>query len=303
MFRLSFRAALAALLLGASAASADAAPYASKPRTVSLPRITVTVSGKGPDLVLIPGLGGSPGVWAETTRRLKGRARLHLVHVAGFAGSPARANGEGPVLAPVAEELVAYLRSQALTKPKLIGHSTGGKLALMVAARHPDLPSEVMVVDMLPFFGLAVNPSATDSTAVLPVARAAQQGVLRAGAARFGAEQTAAAERYARSPASRAAAVRGVLASDRRVYAQAMHDLIATDLRPELGSIKAPVTVLYAATDVIVGFPARDVDATYRASYAGTPALRLIPVPNSSHMIMDDQPARLAQEINIFLRD
>jgi pimeloyl-ACP methyl ester carboxylesterase len=102
---------------------------------------------------------------------------------------------------------------------------------------------------------------------------------------------------------SRAAALRGVLASDRRTYAQAMHDLITTDLRPELAKIKAPVTVLYASTDVIVGFPARDVGATYRASYAGLPTVCLIPVPDSSHMIMDDQPARLAQEIDAFLRD
>jgi pimeloyl-ACP methyl ester carboxylesterase len=292
----------ALLVLGAAAPPAQAAARAQSTK-VTFQRISVTVQGKGPDVVLIPGLGGSPEVWSGTTRRLKGRARVHLVQVAGFAGAPAGANAEGPVLAPVAEEIAAYLRSRGLTKPKLIGHSTGGKLALMVAARHPDLPGEIMVVDMLPFFGLAVNPAAKTSTDILPIARAAQQGVLRADASRFEAEQTAAAERYARSAMSRAAALRGVLASDRRTYAQAMHDLISTDLRPELANIKAPVTVLYASTDVIVGFPARDVGATYRASYAGLPTVRLIPVPDSSHMIMDDQPARLAQEIDAFLRD
>src|SRR5580698_6550482 len=59
-------------------------------------RITVTVRGKGPDVVLIPGLTCSSAVWDATVARLEGRYRLHIVQVAGFAGAPSRSNTQGP---------------------------------------------------------------------------------------------------------------------------------------------------------------------------------------------------------------
>lgn len=44
------------------------------------------VVGTGPDLVLVPGLGSSPDVWDGVKDSLAKDYRLHLVHVAGFAG-------------------------------------------------------------------------------------------------------------------------------------------------------------------------------------------------------------------------
>ena len=59
-------------------------------------RITVTVRGRGPDVVLIPGLASSSAVWDATAKRLEGHYRLHIVQVDGFAGSPPKANAQGP---------------------------------------------------------------------------------------------------------------------------------------------------------------------------------------------------------------
>lgn len=290
----------ASVAVGFPAQAAPADPPAGASVSASQ-RISVRTIGRGPDLVLIPGLGGSPAVWDDIVRRFRGRARLHLVQVRGFAGAPAGANAEGQVLAPVSDALAAYLRSRRLQGARLVGHSTGGKLALMTAARHPGLIGGVMVVDMLPFFGLALNPRARGSSDVRPTAEAARRQVLAADDASFRAEQGAAAMRYTRSSGSREMVMRGVLASDRRVYAQAMSELIATDLRPELGSIRAPVTVVYAQADNVVGFPVRDVDDLYRQSYSGLAQVRLVPVPESSHMLMHDQPERLARELETFM--
>ena len=68
-------AALAALLL-------PAAVHAEEP----CPRFEVT--GTGPDLVLVPGLGSHPETWSIVKESLAKDYRLHLVHVAGFAGRP-----------------------------------------------------------------------------------------------------------------------------------------------------------------------------------------------------------------------
>ncbi len=112
-------------------------------------RISVTTEGEGSDVILIPGLNSSPRVWREMVRAVPGH-RYHLVQVSGFAGQAKGGNTEGAVAAPVAEEIARYIAASGLKKPAVIGHSMGGTIGLMLAARHPDLPSKLMVVDMFP---------------------------------------------------------------------------------------------------------------------------------------------------------
>ena len=78
------------------------------------------------DVILIPGLSSSPEVWDGLTEQLKGRYRVHRIHVQGFAGAPVEDNASGPVAAPVAEDLARYIAEQGLNKPAVIGHSMGG---------------------------------------------------------------------------------------------------------------------------------------------------------------------------------
>ena len=85
------------LALGAAPAAAGPAPFRSD-------RISVTVRGSGPDVVLIPGLAAAAGIWNGTVAALPGY-RYHIVQVAGFAGAPARGNAKGPVAAGVAAEI------------------------------------------------------------------------------------------------------------------------------------------------------------------------------------------------------
>ena len=127
---------------GVPAARAGAAPF--EPT-----RFSVEVVGRGPDVILIPGLTAGREVWRPTAAALPGY-RFHLVQVAGFAGAPARGNRAGPILAPLADEIARYIADRRLDRPALVGHSMGGTLAMMVAARRPALAGRIMVVDMLP---------------------------------------------------------------------------------------------------------------------------------------------------------
>ena len=162
---------LAALLLVPFAAACatnsvqpDAAPVAAAAAAApafASERIGVTVHGTGPDVVLIPGLSSSPEVWNSTMEALPGY-RYHVVHVAGFAGRQAGANRSGEVVAPVAEEIARYIREAGLERPAIVGHSLGGAWAMMIASRHPELASRIMVVDMMPFMAaLFGGPTAT----------------------------------------------------------------------------------------------------------------------------------------------
>jgi len=139
-------------------------------------RISVTVAGSGPDVVLIAGLSSSPDVWKSTIAAVPGY-RYHLVKVAGFDGAPAGANASGPVLIPVADEIARYIAESHLESPAVVGHSMGGSMALLIAERHPEFASRVMVVDMMPFLGAMFGASGPDTLA--PIAGQIRDGIAK----------------------------------------------------------------------------------------------------------------------------
>lgn len=281
----------ALFLLLFAATHAIAAPAA--------PRFTVTVEGEGPDVILIPGLASSSAVWEATGARLSAHHRVHLIQVSGFAGTPAAGNAEGLVAAPLAEALAAYISEQHLGTPTVIGHSLGGETGLMLAARHPELVGRLMAVDALPFYSLLFNPAATPE-AVRPQADQMRDALLAMSPDQAQTAGAAAIARLVKTESARPAPIGWSNASDRGVVARAMHELVVTDLRPELGHIAAPVTVLYAH-DPLYGIPAEAVDTLFRSAYEGVPQLRLERVDNSFHFIMLDQPEAFAAAVDRFL--
>ena len=291
------RTLLAAIGTSLSLGSVLAAP--SQPVPVAGERISVTVEGTGPDVILIPGLASSREVWAGLASTLRQQHRLHLVQVAGFAGLPAVPAVDGRVAAPVAEAVAGYIRSQRLEAPAVIGHSLGGEVALMLGARHPEQVGRLMVVDALPFYTLLIDPTATAETAA-PQAAAFRDGMLLAPAAQAEAMQRTAIDRLAKTTAARPALLEAALRSDRRAVADATYELMTTDLRPELGSIQSPVQVVYAY-DPLYGIPAASVDATFANAYAGARNISFKRIDGSFHFVMLDQPQAFAQAVVGFL--
>lgn len=294
----------AMLALAASAATACASLPEPAPAAFASERIIVEVRGparaQGPDVILVPGLSSSPKVWAQTVAANPGR-RFHLVQVKGFAGAPAEGNAEGLVAAPVAEEIARYIQAVGLKKPAVVGHSMGGTIALMTAARHPDSVGRVLVVDMLPFMGAMFGPPATTTAeSVRPIAdqirNAMQTGPATTGP--FAADKIIAG--MVKTESARAEPLADSLSSDPKVSANAFHELITTDLRPELAKITVPVTVLY----VLPGqspLNEAQIDQAYQLSYANLRGAKLTRVPDSYHFIMADAPDRFARELQAFL--
>src|ERR1700749_1850920 len=123
MFKFLAAFSLAAILAGPAAAQTPTDPNRlfADSKLVVRDRFSDEIVGKGPDLVLIPGLASSRVTWKATAERLRGHYRLPLIQTAGFAGEPARANAGGEVLIPTAEAIDAYLVEQKLTPATLIG--------------------------------------------------------------------------------------------------------------------------------------------------------------------------------------
>lgn len=285
------------LILAAMALAVPSAPAGAQ--RFEPTRFSVETVGRGPDVILIPGLTSGREVWRATAAALPGY-RYHLIQVAGFAGEPARGNRAGPIVSPLADELARYIADRHLVRPAIVGHSMGGSWAMMVAGRHPELAGRVMVVDMLPFLGAMFGGPGATPDSIRPIAEQIRQGIAAStGEARQRQiEQTIAG--MVKTESLRPAAVAQSLASDPGVSAQGFYDVIVSDLRPELANIHVPLTVLYVLP---AGAPLtpEQIDQFYRLSYAGAPQAVLKRIPDSYHFIMFDQPEAFQRELRAFL--
>lgn len=270
-------------ILAGLACAFVAAPAPAQPARFQPTRFSVQVRGSGPDVILIPGLTSGRDVWAGAVAEVPGY-RYHLIQVAGFAGDPARDNGRGPIVAPLADQIARYIESRGLRRPALVGHSMGGTLAMMVALRRPELAGRVMVVDMLP------QPAGLYGGSASSLGGLARS--LGAMMDTSGGRQLFANLMNAFSPPGR------VAGSDPHVVGRAMSELGAIDLAPQLGRLRAPLTVVYASPTAQANGV---IDRQFTAAYANARGARLVRVDGSSHMVMRDQPARFAAAMRRFL--
>lgn len=295
------RGFVAGLVMAVAMLSACATSSAQAP-AFSSDRISVTTQGSGRDMIFIPGLSSSREVWDTTVAALGDGYRVHLVQLNGFAGAPVGANGEGPVAAPVAEEIARYIRETGLERPAVIGHSMGGTMGMMLTARHPDLVGKLMVVDMFPFMGAMFGgPNATPES-VAPVANQIRVGMAASPQGVVSERTVHMINSMVRTESERARIIEHSRQSNVPTVANAFHELIVTDLRPELSRITQPMTVLYVVPPEAPVTP-EQYEMFMRASYASVPHARIVKVEESYHFIMIDQLDRFVAEVRAFLAD
>jgi len=262
---------------------------------VTRDRFSDEIVGQGPDLILIPGLASSRATWQAEADRLEGHFRLHLIQVAGFAGEPARANASGEVLVPTAEAIDAYLVEQHLTPATIIGHSLGGTMALYLAEHHGDHLKKILIVDALPFYSILFGGPAATVDSIRPMAEK-----LRASTARSpNADRMIAG--MVTSPQNRALVNDWGMASDPGTVNRAAADDMELDLRPGLGAIATPITLLYPDY-APAGSPPGATDGMYGSAYTVVPHKTLTRIDNALHFIMLDQPAAFDTALDTFLK-
>lgn len=255
----------------AAAAAAAPAPF------------SVEVRGHGPPVVLIPGLSCGGDVWRATVDKYAATHELHVLTLAGFAGQPPI---DGPLLEPVRAALAAYIRARALVRPVIVGHSLGGVVALWLAATEPDLVGGVVVVDAVPFLPALMQPGATVDSA-RPQAEAMRTMLSALSPAQFAAQNRQSLAAMITRPADVDAVAAHSTRSDAKAVAQAMYDVMTTDLRPLLAKVRAPTLVLIAAA----GQDAAKVRAAYEAQYAPLRGHFSVVAAKARHFIMlDDAP-------------
>ena len=252
--------------------------------------------GSGTPVVLLPGLASGAWTWNGVIPHLAASHTVYAVSFAGFAGTPP-ANGEVSI-ARFADDLDAFMQKNHLDKVALVGHSLGGTLAIAYAESRPQRVSNVVAVDGLPVF-----PTMAQAASGQRVAAAAMMAnaVRTQTAEQFGSFE----QQYFSTIGVSDSALAKQLAqlssqSDRPTVARWLQEDLGSDLRPQLGAIRAPLTEIMGWSS---GEPYTQEQkaAFYRAILADAPGAHVVTIPNARHFVMLDQPQAFADALDAAL--
>ncbi len=262
---------------------------------------TVEVIGSGKPVLMIPGLMSNREVWRPTAEALAGQYQLHLISIAGFAGTPPI---RGELLPRVKADLLHYIAQQQLQQPAIIGHSLGAFMAFNLASSAPDKIGTIVAIDGLPF--LAPIFSRDNSTTVEDIRPQADnlknlyQQMDRqqlAAAAAQGVHIQASSEPHQQQVIAMAAA------SDAATVSQAIYELLTTDLRSEVSKIQSKV-LLIGASGALHSDAERSVAQALYQQQIDTIAHAILEFqPQARHFIMLDQPDWLLSRIQTALAE
>jgi pimeloyl-ACP methyl ester carboxylesterase len=238
----------------------------------------VEVSGSGPPIIFIPGLGSPGEVWAETVRALEDRYECHVLTLSGFAGQPPI---DEPLSAAVRRDLTRYIRSRRLDHPVIVGHSMGGFIALWLGASTPENIGALVVVDA----GPALSGDLDEAR------------LLRSRWAEATDEEFARQAKFMYagmvSDRKRLEAISSLAAkSDRRTIGDAIYEMMITDLTDRMSEIRMPV--LFVLAD-------GGLQQRIRKQVEDVPDKEIVVIPKARHFVMIDEPKRFLEALEAFL--
>jgi len=94
-------------------------------------------AGSGRPLILIHGLVGSSSNWLKNIGSLAQNASVYAIDLINV-GKSERISGLDPGLEATADRVAAVMEALGLEQADIVGHSHGGAVSLMLAARHPE---------------------------------------------------------------------------------------------------------------------------------------------------------------------
>ena len=106
-----------------------------------------TEVGQGEPLAVLHGLFGSGRNWATLAKRLGEDRRVLTLDLRNHGSSPW---AEDMSYADMAEDVAATLASHGIEAADIIGHSMGGRTAMVLALTRPHLVRKLVVVDIPP---------------------------------------------------------------------------------------------------------------------------------------------------------
>ncbi len=168
------------------ARASEPAPDQDRWVKVSGSRVRVRVTGQGPDLLLLNGIGAHAGMWEPLVAQLSATRRLIMVDMPGTGASPAL---WVPRRMPsLARFVIGVLNALKLDRLDVLGYSWGGTLAQQIALDHPRRVARLCLVSTLPGVG-GSPPSLRVASAMLdPTRFSTRERAREAAALLYGGE-------------------------------------------------------------------------------------------------------------------
>ena len=134
--------------------------------------LAISESGAGSPLVILHGLFGSKRNWSSVAHRLAAAHRVITVDLRNHGESPWSDRHDYPALAA---DVAAVIERRVGGPTAVLGHSMGGKAAMVLALARPDLVERLVVVDIAPVRSTATPIEYVRAMRALPLAAFSQR--------------------------------------------------------------------------------------------------------------------------------
>lgn len=129
--------------------------------------------GAGPPLVVLHGLFGAKRNWASIAKALAPHHRVLAVDLRNHGASPWDAVHDYPALAG---DVARFIRTHVGGPAAVLGHSMGGKAAMVLALEEPGLVERLVVVDIAPAPSRTTLIDALQAMQQVPLAACTRRG-------------------------------------------------------------------------------------------------------------------------------
>ncbi len=110
-------------------------------------QLNYQVTGDGPPLMVLHGLFGSGRNWSSIARQL---AKDHMVITVDLRNHGASDHAHTMSYPEMANDILALAKDLGHERFNIIGHSLGGKTAMVTALLYPDVIDKLIVIDIAP---------------------------------------------------------------------------------------------------------------------------------------------------------
>ncbi|QGZ65251.1 alpha/beta fold hydrolase [Paraburkholderia acidisoli] len=247
-------------------------------------RIHVRVQGEGElALVFLHYWGGSSRTWDAVTGALSDTCRTVALDQRGWGESEAPA--QGYAIADLADDAQDVIEALKLTRYVIVGHSMGGKVAQLLAARQPAGLAGVVLVAPSPPSPMAFPLEQREAMAAAYATRASVEAVL---------DHVLTARPL--TPAQREQVIADSLCGAAPAKAAWPMAAMLEDITREVASIRVPVLVVAGEADQV-----DRLDTLQRELLPRIAGARLQVLPGTGHLSPLEAPAEVAAAVRAFV--